>query len=182
MKTENKLDLSISMLRASILAIFIMVPIAVLQFSLFNILNHMMKITVTFNLMGILLFGIIVLASVVAHELIHGLTWVAAGKKPFSAVKFGVDWKTLTPFAHLNDPIEVNVYRIGGIMPGLVLGILPFFLSLITGNNGLLWFSILQTAAASGDWVILLMLRNVKNGTLVEDHPTRAGCYSYISQ
>lgn len=62
-------------------------------------------------------------------------------------------------------------------MPGFMLGILPYFLSLILGDGNLFWFSLIHTSAAGGDWLILWLIRNVKNGTLVEDHPTNAGCY-----
>jgi hypothetical protein len=181
MNIENKQDLSVSMLRANIVAAFIMIPVAVLQFTLFYMLHGTKKTEFTLYLLNILLFLALMIASIFVHEFVHGLTWVVAGKKPFSAVKFGVQWKTLTPYAHLKEPIEVNVYRIGGFMPGFVLGILPFILSLILGNGTLLWFSIIQTAAASGDWLILWILRNVKSGALVEDHPSRAGCYVLTS-
>jgi hypothetical protein len=179
MNTENKRDLSISMLRANVLALFIMIPVAILQFSLFALWNGDGEASVTLNLLNMLIFALIVAASIVAHEFIHGLAWVVFGKKPFSAVQFGVQWKVLTPFAHLKEPIEVHGYRVGGFMPGFILGILPFLLSLILGNGGLLWFGVLQTAAASGDWLILWLLRKVKSGTMVEDHPSRAGCYVY---
>ena len=62
-------------------------------------------------------------------------------------------------------------------MPGFVLGILPYLLSLVLNNGFLLLFGILHTIAASGDWLILWSLRHEKGGTLVEDHPSRAGCY-----
>ena len=181
LNSENKYDLSISMLRANVLAFFIMVPVAVLQFSLFNLRNGAGKFSATLNLLNLLIFAGLVIGSIVVHELIHGLTWMLVGKKPFSAVNFGIQWQTLTPYAHLKEPIEVNVYRAGGFMPGFILGILPFIFSLITGNQGSLWFGVIQTAAASGDWLILLVLRKVQSGTLVEDHPTRAGCYVYES-
>jgi hypothetical protein len=114
---------------------------------------------------------------VIAHELIHGISWVLFGRKPFSAVKFGFQWKSFTPYAHLKEPVEVNAYRIGGFMPGLILGILPYFLSLVLGNGNLFWFGLVHTAAAGGDWLILWLIRKVKAGMLVEDHPTNAGCY-----
>jgi hypothetical protein len=180
-KTGNKRDLSVSMLRANMAALFIMIPVAVLQFTLFYILHGTKKTEFTVYILDLLLFLVLLIASVIVHELIHGLTWMWFGKKSFSTVQFGIQWKTLTPYAHLKEPIEVNVYRIGGFMPGFVLGILPFILSLILGNVNLLWFSVIQTAAASGDWLILWLLRNVKGGTLVEDHPSRAGCYVYQS-
>jgi hypothetical protein len=61
-------------------------------------------------------------------------------------------------------------------MPGLLLGLCPFFLSLILGNNALFWFGLLQTSAASGDWLSLWLLRRIPGGTWVADHPTRVGC------
>lgn len=179
MNPENKRDLSISMLRANIVAVFIMVPVSILQFSLYHMLHGAKRTEFTLYLLNILFFLALLIASIVGHELIHGLTWMGFGKKPFSALKFDIQWKTLTPYAHLKEPIEINAYRLGGFMPGFVLGILPFILSLILGNGTLLWFSIIQTAAASGDWLILWILRNVKSGTFVEDHPSRAGCYVY---
>ncbi len=181
MGTENKRDLSVSMLRANIVAFFIMIPVAVFQFILFYMLYGLKKTEITVYLLNLLLFLALLIASIMVHELIHGLAWMGFGKKAFSAIKLGVQWKTLTPYAHLKVPIEVNAYRIGGFMPGFVLGILPFSLSLILGDSNLLWFGIIQTAAASGDWLILWLLRNVKGGMLVEDHPSRAGCYVYES-
>lgn len=101
--------------------------------------------------------------------------WV--GKQSAARISYGVQWKTLTPYAHLNGPLEINAYRIGGFMPGLVLGILPYGLSLLLNNHILLWFGVIHTFAASGDWLILWLLRKHQRGTLVEDHPSRAGCY-----
>lgn len=177
MNIAKKIDLSVSMIRANVIAFFIMIPVAILQFSIFNALHGVEKTEVKVNILGILLFIVVMIASIVAHELIHGLAWIKFGKKSLSSVKFGVQWQTLTPYAHLKEPIEVNAYRVGGFMPGFVLGILPFTLSLVTGNGYLLWFGIIHTAAASGDWLILWLLRNIKSGMLVEDHPTQAGCY-----
>jgi Putative zincin peptidase len=181
MNAENKRDLSISMIRANIVALFIMVPVAIMQFNLFNILHGVGKMEITLNLFRLLLFLVLLIASIVVHELIHGFTWVVFGKKPFSAVKFAVQWKTLTPYAHLTEPVDVNTYRIGGFMPGFVLGIIPFILSLVFGDGNLLWFSAIQTAVASGDWLVLWIIRNVRSGTQVEDHPFRAGCYVYAT-
>jgi hypothetical protein len=38
-------------------------------------------------------------------------------------------------------------------------------------------FGLLYTTAAGGDFLVLWILRNIKPNTLVEDHPTNAGCY-----
>lgn len=172
--TENKRDLSISMERAAVIVVWISIPIVVAQFALFQSLHGTKRMEPTWNT-GVLIA--VILLGVVLHEFIHGITWVIFGRKPFSTIKFGFQWKTLTPFAHLTEPIEVNAYRLGGLMPGLVLGILVYGLSLLLGNGNLFWFSLMHTSAAGGDWLVLWLIRNLKPGQLIEDHPTQAGCY-----
>jgi len=181
MITENKQDLSVSMLYANVVAVFIMIPVAVVQLSPFYMLHGTKNMQFNLYLLNLLFFLALLIASMFVHELLHGLTWMWFGKKSFPTIKLGIQWKTLTPYAHLKEPIEINAYRIGGFMPGFIMGILPFLLSLVLGNDNLLWFSVIQTAAASGDWLILWVLRNVKSGTMVEDHLSRAGCYVYVS-
>jgi hypothetical protein len=176
MNPEKQHDYSISMLRANLAAILIMVPVAVLQFGLYFSLYGTQKMEFTFSLGNLLLLAALLIVSSGVHELLHGLTWMIFGKQPFSAVKFAVNWKTMTPYAHLKEPLEVNAYRLGGLMPGLLLGICPFLLSLVLGNGALFWFGFLQTSAASGDWLSLWLIRRVPGGTLVADHPTRVGC------
>ena len=170
---EEKRDLSISMGRANIIVLFTSIPVALLQLLLFVMLHGMDNLAITWG--STLLIAVVL--GVVVHELIHGLSWVILGNKPFSAIKFGFQWKTLTPYAHLKEPVEVNAYRIGGFLPGFLLGIVPYLLSLLLGDGNLLWFGIVHTAAAGGDWLILWLIRRVKSGILVEDHPTNAGCY-----
>jgi hypothetical protein len=171
---ENKRDLSISMDRANVIVMLISIPVILLQFAVFLMLHGTEGLRLTLNtalLIAAVLLGIVV------HELIHGLSWVIFGRKPFSAIKFGFQWKTLTPYAHLKEPVEVNAYRLGAFLPGFILGILIYILSLVFGNGDLFWFSLVHTSAAGGDWLILWLIRNVRAGMQVEDHPTNAGCY-----
>jgi hypothetical protein len=171
---ENKRDLSISMAQANIIVLFLSIPVVILQFAVFLLLHSTDALRLTGS---IALLIIAVLLGVVFHELIHGLSWVIFGHKPFSAIKFGFQWKTLTPYAHLKEPVEVNAYRLGAFMPGFLLGILIYILSLVYGNGDLFWFSLVHTSSAGGDWLILWLIRHVQAGMLVEDHPTNAGCY-----
>jgi len=175
---ENKRDLSISMARANVIVLFISIPGAILQYMIFTMVHAMENLQTTWSFAALIF---VVLLGVVVHEFIHGLSWVTFGHKPFSAIKFGIQWKTFTPYAHLKEPIEVNAYRIGAFMPGFVLGILTYFLSLLFGDGNLFWFSLIHTAAAGGDWLILWLIRHVKSGVQVEDHPTNAGCYVLAS-
>jgi hypothetical protein len=172
--TENRRDLSVSMERANMIVLFISIPVAILQFGIFSLLYGAAALKPTW---GSALLIIAVLLGIVIHELIHGIAWVIFGHKPFSAIKFGFLWKTVTPYAHLKEPVEVNAYRLGAFLPGFILGILTYVLSLGLGNGDLFWFSLVHTSAAGGDWLILWLIRSVKAGMLVEDHPSNAGCY-----
>jgi hypothetical protein len=170
----NKRDLSVSMERANIVVLFIGIPVVILQFILFDQLHPSPDESREWNFL--LLFLVIILG-VVLHEIVHGITWAIAGRKPWTSIKFGFQTKTLTPYCHITEPLEVNAYRIGAVMPGLVVGILPYVYSLMSGDINWLWFSLVHTSAAGGDWLVLWLIRNVKSGSLVEDHPTQAGCY-----
>ena len=174
MTSEIKRDLSVSIERANIIVLVIGIPLAVLMFWAFSFLHDAEKMQTTWNTF---VFLFVILLGIIVHELIHGIGWVIFGKQPFSNIKFGILWSSLTPYAHLKVPIEVNAYRIGAFLPGLIVGIIPFILSVILGNGNLFWFGLLHTIAAGGDWIVLWMIRNLKPGTLVEDHPTRAGCF-----
>jgi hypothetical protein len=171
---ENKRDLSISMARANVLAVFLAIPLVILQFAFFTSLHGAQGTEPTWGFAPLI---VIIILGIIVHELIHGATGMVVGKKDLSAIKFGFQWKTITPYAHLKEPIEINAYRIGAFMPGLVLGILVYILSLLLADGNLFWFSLIHTSAAGGDFLILWLIRGVKAGSLVEDHPTNAGCY-----
>jgi hypothetical protein len=57
------------------------------------------------------------------------------------------------------------------------LGIFPLLISIISGSVWVFWFGMLFTISAAGDFLILWIIRKVEPETMVEDHPTRAGCY-----
>ena len=170
----NKRDVSISMTKANVYAIFFALPAALIQVVSFTLVHGIQAFEPKWNLVFLVF---LTLVGVAVHEVIHGLSWVMLGKKPFSAIEFGFMWKTITPYAHIKEPLEVNAYRLGAFMPGLILGIIPFLLAMFIGSGDLMWFSLLHTTAASGDWLILWIIRLIRPGSLVEDHPTNAGCY-----
>jgi hypothetical protein len=125
------------------------------------------------NLLAVLA---VIFLAIVLHEFLHGLGWLVFGRLPLNAVRFGIFWKVLTPYAHLKAPIDIRAYRIGGFLPGLVMGILPYLVGLFTGSNLWLWFGILMTTAAAGDLLVLWLIRKLPRGTMVQDHPSRVGC------
>jgi hypothetical protein len=117
------------------------------------------------------------IAGVLVHEVLHAIAWKIAAGLPWSDMKLGFQWKTLTPFAHARVPMPARAYRIGAATPGVVLGVVPALIGLVTGNGSWMLFGLLFTLAAGGDALILWLLRGVAPQRRVEDHPTRAGCY-----
>lgn len=130
------------------------------------------------GVVAVYVIGFLVIAfGIAAHEAIHGLSWAYFGGKPVGAIKFGFQVKTLTPYAHCKEPIEVRAYRIGAAMPGLVVGLLPSLVGKATGNGLIMLFGLFFTFAAGGALLILWLIRKVDAKALVEDYPTNAACY-----
>jgi hypothetical protein len=117
------------------------------------------------------------LISIVVHELLHSVTAIGLARLRWRDVSYGVNWKTLTPYAHPRVPITARVYAFTAAMPGLVLGVVPSFVGLATGWGAWSGYGALMLAAAAGDVLILWSLRGVDDAALVQDHPSRVGCY-----
>ena len=174
----NKRDVSISMSEAMAKSLVIAIPIAILQVVPFFLLHGFPSLSNNANMAA---YGFVLLFGILVHELIRMVAWALFAKKPLSAFKLGFQWKSLTPYAHCKEPMDIRPYRIGSFAPGLLLGILPWLISLFTGDVLFFLFGLLYTTAAGGDLLILWIIRNVKPNTLVEDHHTNAGCYIYES-
>lgn len=112
---------------------------------------------------------------IVLHELLHAVVWAAAGRLSLRDFKFGFNVSGLSPYVHCKSPIPVRAYRWGTAAPGVLLGIIPFCLALITGNAFLMSFGFIFTLVAGGDFLMLWMMRNVRPGSFVQDHPERVG-------
>jgi hypothetical protein len=84
---------------------------------------------------------------------------------------------TITPYTHCKEPMEIGAYKLGVSMPGLLLGVLPAIFGILTSNGLILTFGLIFVLAVGGDILILWLLRKVRAGVLVKDHPTRIGCY-----
>ncbi|HEY8342431.1 MAG TPA: DUF3267 domain-containing protein [Calditerricola sp.] len=118
---------------------------------------------------------LVLVVSVVFHELLHAVGWVRWGKAPWRAIRFGVHWLTLSPYAHLTVPIPARPYRWGAVLPGLVLGLFPALAACITGNGALFAYGLVMILAAGGDLVVLVLLSRVPRDWLVQDSAHRVG-------
>lgn len=119
---------------------------------------------------------------IIFHEAVHAIAWKYASGLAWSDFKFGVQWKTFTPYCHAKEPMPIRAYRIGAVAPGIVTGLLPYIVALIIGSPGLLFVAAALISGAAGDAYILWLLRDVPDDALVKDHDTNAGAWVYYPQ
>ena len=179
----KKEKMTINVYWANIFAIILLIP-TTLIFGLPYYLIWKNVISVKdFSLHGsfekLLMISLVMIFGIIAHELIHGITWARFAKNGYKSIKFGIMWKMITPYCHCKEPLKVRQYILGAIMPAIILGFIPAILALIAGNIALLIFGVFFIIAAGGDFLVIHALRNEKKDTLVEDHPSEAGCYVY---
>jgi hypothetical protein len=169
-------DRSVSMARANGFALLAVgPPVAALAWA-FVALHGWGPIAVAGRL-PLLALGAALLAGVILHEVLHAVAWKWASGLPWRDIAIGFQWRTFTPFAHARVPMTARAYRIGAATPGALLGLGPSLAGLATGDGAAILFGLLFTFAAGGDALVLWMLRGVRGARLVQDHPTRAGCY-----
>jgi hypothetical protein len=126
-----------------------------------------------------MLLLLLMLPGAVVHELLHGLTWAMFCKNGLGSIKFGVNWKSLSPYCHCLEVLPLWPYMLGGMMPGLVMGLLPAIVGLILGNLLIFIIGLLFILAAAADALSLWMLRYTSKDALVQDHPDLLGCIVY---
>ncbi len=121
----------------------------------------------------------VLLGGIFLHEGLHGLTWAIFSKNGFRSIRFGFMLKLLAPYCHCKEPLKTPHYILGGLAPGLALGVAPSVYALISGNMSWLLFGILFTVAAGGDFAMMWLLRNIARNRWIKDHPSQLGCYIY---
>lgn len=119
------------------------------------------------------------LIGIIIHELIHGFFFALFASKGIKSIKFGMLWKTLTPYCHCKEPLQIKQYIIALLAPLFILGIIPGITSLVIGNLFLLIMGIIFSASAAGDIMIYLLIRKENPEDYVQDHPSEAGCYIF---
>lgn len=169
-------DLTISVLRANIMAIVLGLPIIILLLILFIYKNQ--SGLYTFSFYGPVVFLVIFAVLVVVHELIHGLFWAIYAKHHLKSIEFGLIVSSLTPYCCCKEMLTKSQYIIGGIMPTVILGIIPAVISIFTGS--IFWFAMgeLMILSGGGDMTILLKLLRYKSNKkeiLYMDHPYECG-------
>ncbi len=118
------------------------------------------------------------LLGVVIHELIHGIGWSFFCKSGWKAISFGIIWKYLTPYCTCSEPLNYKAYIIGGLLPTIILGLVPYIIALVIASKFLLYFSLFLIIGGGGDLYMILLIRKYKNAVFL-DHPYEVGCTAF---
>lgn len=176
MKPANKdiEEYTMEMGRVNLITVIMIIPITVIILLPFILIwsYETFKIGIDIFMDYFLLFF---LGGIIIHELLHGLTWGYFASNGFKSIKYGIEWKYLTPYCHCTEPLKVKHYKIGVAMPLIVMGIIPSIIGLILGYGEILSFGIFFTWAAGGDIIALFMLRKLESDVYVSDHPKKMG-------
>lgn len=174
-KEFEKEKLTISVVKANLFGVLMIIPAAII----FGYPYYLIWNKLESNIISGWILLLTLVTGIIGHELLHGITWAWYAPKGIRSIRFGMMWKMLTPYCHCKEPLTVRSYIIGALMPGIVLGIVPGVLAIITGSAELLIFAVVFTIAATGDIMTVNLLRHEHKDTLVQDHPSEAGCIVY---
>ena len=171
-------DLTISIVKANLFVFLLAIPVVGIGVLLFAWKNPISLLTP--DPKGSLLFIVLFFVLIVAHELIHGLTWSLYAEHHFKDIEFGFMKEYLTPYCTCTTPLLKSHYIMGALMPCVVLGILPMAIGILLGSHFLFWTGIVMILAAGGDIMIVMKLLAYKSQSgaeeiLIYDHPTEAG-------
>ena len=171
-------NLTVGIVKANIVVLLLAIPVIAIGVLLFVWRNPVSLLRPTSQ--GSLLFIILFLVLIVAHELIHGLTWSLFSEHHFKDIEFGIMKEFLTPYCTCKVPLSKGHYILGALMPGIVLGIIPTVLGILLGSSLLFWIGIVMFLSAGGDLMIVCKVLAYKKQDeskeiLVLDHPTQAG-------
>ena len=175
----ERVELTVGLLQANIFALALAVPLCVGATFAFMLLHP--DVTLLFDLRPPQLAAdlAILFALVVTHELIHGVTWGRFARGGLRDVEFGFVARYLSPYCTCTTPLPRRAYLLGGLMPLIVLGLVPLCVALVAGSPPLLAVGVLMTLAAGGDMLVVLRVlahRTDAVESVVYDHPTQAGC------
>ncbi len=178
----QKKELTMGGIKANLYSLVFLVPVLLVFYLPFSIIWSYSINLDSFSMIirehGLLFFGLLV-SGIFVHELIHGITWALFAKNGFRSISFGFNLKVFSPYCHCKEVLEIGHYRKGTIMPGIITGVLPSIVGILTGNLIFLLSGIILTMAAGSDFLFIWLLRKEAKDSLVLDHPDELGCFIY---
>lgn len=172
----KKVELTVSIVKANVFAIVLLVPLLVIGMGLFYLKNG--TLLSGWGAGNLALFVIVFILLTVVHELIHGISWSFFTEHGFKDIEFGFMKQYLTPYCTCLMPLNKKQYIFGAIMPFILLGAIPMMAGILTGSSLILFLGILMADAAAGDLMIIWNIMRYKSESdriVYIDHPTQAG-------
>ena len=172
----TRINLTVSVFWASVAAIVGLLVLLLIALPCFLMMHP--EVEFVLELPELVIFIVALVALIVVHELIHGITWSVFASNGFKDIDFGIMWDSLTPYCTCAAPLEKGPYILGALMPMVVLGIIPTIVAFVTGSMLVLYLGIIMIDAAAGDVMIVAKILRHKSESaemLIYDHPTEAG-------
>ncbi len=166
-------DLTFSVLKANLAAIFIMLPFIALIAWLYYNVSPIPDSTFEHRI----LFLFVLFCTIIIHELIHGITCAIFSESHFHAIAFGII-KPVTFYCTCTQPLKRWQIILGFAMPALVLGFGFAAVSIKLNSFFLFFLSELNFLMGSGDFfaILKILLYHSKDKeTLYCVHPYKAG-------
>jgi len=121
----NIVDKTFSMAKANIMSFFIIIPIYIIFSIIFNTVCGYEKLSPY----HMVLIGILLVMGLVLHEFFHGFVWHLFCNHKWKSIKFGINIKTFSPYAHCKEVLPINQYRLGTIAPAIITGVIPIHIT-----------------------------------------------------
>lgn len=166
----------ISIVKANIMAFVTAGPFAVLSLVIYMLVWR--EATLNMTLKNGIIFIVAMFASIVVHEMIHGITWSLFCKGKWKSIHFGIMMDSLTPYCHCKEPLKFGGYILGGLMPFLVLGVGVCTVGILMENFLVTFIGAFNILSAGGDTTIALMLLKYRNAVII-DHPNECGFIAF---
>ena len=174
----RKIDLTIGVVKANLLALIVMLPFAVLSGAVVLSRVSFLSMAELMSPFDFLLFLLVMLLLTAVHEGIHALTCAMFAKDHWKSIRFGVIWKALTPYCTCAQPMKRGQYILGAAMPTLVLGIGLTAAAVLTGVFWVFILAIAMIFGGGGDFTIILKIllhRQRGKEAVYYDHPYEGG-------
>ena len=167
-------DLIIEISKANVFSVVLMIVLFVVGFGLYCLVNR----SFDFPKFNLLIFLLMVVVLIVAHELIHGICWSLFTPQHFRDIEFGIMRPSFTPYCVCLVPLRKQHHLFGTVMPFVLLGLLPMLAGIFLRNPYVLFLGTMMASGAAGDLMIIrkvLGYKSIAKEVVYMDHPTEAG-------
>ena len=170
-------DVTISSGKAMVLGVVYALPFIIIVGLLYRFIlierAYLLKIS---GLSFYIMLGAIIVASVVIHELLHGIGWAISSGKGWKVVRFNIN--AMMPSCACKTALKKKAYLIGVLAPFVVLGLGSIlFVFIYPGTISLLTMMVNYTAAGADVLIAVNLLK--EKDVLIADHPTEAGYMAF---